>query len=79
MKVTISNANFPRDEEDRVYHMGIKTGDITNRILTVGDPVRARKIAVFLDEGVFFERESQRGFLTITGRYKGVPISIVSM
>lgn len=84
MKVNISDANFPRDEENRVYHLAIKTGEIANRILTVGDYERARKIAQCLDSEIdaghpIFEKQSQRGFLTITGRYKGVPVSIVSM
>lgn len=84
MKVTISDANFPRDEEERVYHLALKKGEIANRILTVGDPERARKIATFLDSEsdtghAIFEKQSQRGFLTITGRYQGVPVSIVSM
>jgi uridine phosphorylase len=84
MKETISNANFPRDEEGRVYHIGVKLGDIANRILTVGDHVRARKIAAYLDTEEetghpIFENSSQRGFLTITGRYKGVPVSIMAM
>ncbi|KAK4517665.1 uncharacterized protein ATC70_001005 [Mucor velutinosus] len=84
MKEHISNANFPRDEEDRVYHIGVKLGDVANRVLTVGDHVRARKIAKLLDSEEetghpIFERTSQRGFLTITGRYKGVPVSIMAM
>lgn len=84
MKETIFNANFPRDEDNRVYHLGVKLGDVANRILTVGDHVRARKIAAYLDTEEecghpTFERLSQRGFLTITGRYKGVPVSIMAM
>lgn len=84
MREHISNANFPRDEEDRVYHIGVKLGDVANRVLTVGDHVRARKIAKLLDSEEetghpVFERTSQRGFLTITGRYKGVPVSIMAM
>ncbi|KAI8970420.1 nucleoside phosphorylase domain-containing protein [Mycotypha africana] len=80
----IFNANFPRDEEDRVYHLGIKQGNVANRILTVGDHVRARKIAALLDPEEetghpIFEHLSQRGFLTITGRYKGVPVSIMAI
>jgi uridine phosphorylase len=84
MKDTISNANFPKDADDRVYHISVKLGDVANRILTVGDHVRARKIAKHLDSEEecghpIFEKTSQRGFLTITGRYKGVPISIMAM
>lgn len=84
MKETIVGANFPRDAEGRVYHIGVKQGDVANRILTVGDHVRAKRIAQLLDSEEeaghpVFEKLSQRGFLTITGRYKGVPVSIIAM
>lgn len=84
MKEVIVGADFPRDAEGKVYHMSIKQGEIANRILTVGDHVRARRIAKYLDSEEesghpVFEKSSQRGFLTITGRYKGIPVSIVAM
>ncbi|KAI7903983.1 nucleoside phosphorylase domain-containing protein [Cokeromyces recurvatus] len=84
MKESISNANFPRDEEDRVYHISVKVGEVANRVITVGDHVRARRIAKLLDSEEecghpIFEKQSQRGFLTITGRYKGVPVTIMAI
>lgn len=84
MKETLKNANFPRDAEGRVYHIGVKQGQVANRILTVGDHVRARAIAQCLDSEAeaghpVFVNVSQRNFLTITGRYKGVPVSIMAM
>lgn len=84
MKETLTNANFPRDPEGRVYHINVKHGQVANRILTVGDHVRAKAIAKWLDSEAeaghpTFVHISQRGFLTITGRYKGVPVSIMAM
>ncbi|KAH8918856.1 purine and uridine phosphorylase [Atractiella rhizophila] len=77
MKHQIADANFPRDGEGRVYHLSLKTGELANRILIVGDLVRARRISVHLDKDPKpIEVLSQRGFLTFTGKYKGVPISI---
>ncbi|KAI8344573.1 nucleoside phosphorylase domain-containing protein [Chlamydoabsidia padenii] len=78
MKETLTNANFPRDAEGHVYHINVKRGQVANRILTVGDHHRAHAIAKHLDH-IDFERSSQRGFLTITGRYKGVPVSIMAI
>ncbi|CAO3631083.1 unnamed protein product [Cunninghamella echinulata] len=78
MKETINNANFPRDSEGHVYHIHVKRGQVANCILTVGDHVRARAIAALLDK-IDFEHSSQRGFLTITGRYKGIPVSIMAI
>ncbi|KAG1139424.1 hypothetical protein G6F37_009616 [Rhizopus arrhizus] len=84
MKEVIVGANFPRDSEGKVYHMSVRLGEVANRILTVGDHVRARRIAKYLDSEEesghpLFEQSSQRGFLTITGRYKGVPVSIIAI
>ncbi|KAG0054743.1 hypothetical protein BGZ83_010526 [Gryganskiella cystojenkinii] len=86
----MTNANFPMDAEGRTYHVGVKRGELANRVITVGDPVRAMILARSLD-GVdpatpaktvpsnLFSLASHRGFLTITGRYKGVPVSIVAI
>ena len=84
MKETLKNANFPQDAEGRVYHINVKYGEVANRILTVGDHVRARAISKWLDSEEeaghpLFIHTSQRGFLTITGRYKGVPVTILAM
>ena len=54
----------------RTYHVQI----------TVGSPSRAERIATFLDASPRpFRLATERGFLTITGRYGGVPVSIVSI
>ena len=101
--------DFPRTEDGRVYHLGLRTGDIANRIvcvslecctsthnlvashpllrsihfswqITVGSQSRAEAISNLLDSpGAVLRLSSERGFLTITGRYKDVPISIVSI
>jgi len=108
MKDIITDANFPTTTDGRVYHLGLCSGEVANRIITVGDPARARAIAKYLDnheapklngvvcgnerttlapttseanttESGLFVLHSERGFLTITGTYKGVPVSIISI
>ncbi|OCH88826.1 purine and uridine phosphorylase [Obba rivulosa] len=80
MKDVILNANFPRTIDHRVYHLGLRAGEVANRIVTVGSPSRAHGIAAYLDPVPrCFVLTSERGFTTITGRYKGVPVSIVSI
>lgn len=99
--------DFPRTSEGRVYHLGLKYGEIANRIvstsafvlcarlhlplfspyttfqLTVGDPARALGLSKFFDplphSDNILRVESERGFLTFTGTYKGVRLSIVSI
>ncbi|KAH9846174.1 purine and uridine phosphorylase [Lenzites betulinus] len=80
MKNRIVDANFPRTLDQRVYHLGLRAGEVANRILTLGAPSRAHGIASCLDPTPTpFTLTSERGFTTITGRYKGVPVSIVSI
>ncbi|KAI0344336.1 purine and uridine phosphorylase, partial [Trametopsis cervina] len=80
MKDAMTDANFPRTADQRVYHLGVRAGEVANRILTVGAPGRADRIASYLDASPKpFRLTTERGFTTITGRYKGVPISIISI
>ncbi|KAG6853837.1 hypothetical protein C0991_000951 [Blastosporella zonata] len=80
MKDALTDANFPRTADQRVYHLGLRAGEVANRIVTVGSPSRARAIAAFLDKDLEpFVLSSERGFLTITGRFNNIPISIVSI
>jgi len=83
-KKTIINhenfVDFPRTVDQRVYHLGLRPGEVANRLITVGTPSRAECVFKFLDlQPKPFVLSSERGFLTITGRYKGVPVSIVSI
>ncbi|GAA5831549.1 hypothetical protein JCM5353_000433 [Sporobolomyces roseus] len=76
----ISNANFPTDSQGRTYHVSTAPGQTANRILTVGDPARLHRVAKHLDEWPEpFQRVSQRGYTTVTGRYRGVPVSIIAI
>ncbi|KAG2427917.1 hypothetical protein HYH02_014519, partial [Chlamydomonas schloesseri] len=81
-KPTYTNANFPTDAEGRTYHLGTKEGEVAPRILSVGSVGRAQLLSTLLDPPVpgkpLFQRISSRGFLTITGRFQGEPVSIVS-
>ncbi|CAG8482436.1 18783_t:CDS:2 [Racocetra fulgida] len=74
MKHQMRNANFPKTDDGRVYHIGLKRGEV------VEDPDSARKMAELLDRTPKpFIFESNKGFITITGRYKKVSVSIVSI
>ncbi|KAJ7595323.1 nucleoside phosphorylase domain-containing protein [Mycena floridula] len=80
MKDTLTDANFPRTADHRVYHLGLRPGEVANRIVTVGSPSRAKAIATHLDQTPEpFQLLSERGFNTITGRYQGVPVTIISI
>ena len=42
------DANFPLDGEGRTFHLGSRKGEISNRILSVGDASRAQLLSQFL-------------------------------
>ncbi len=51
-------------------------GDVAEYVFLPGDPGRAEKIASFFDEAK--KVSEYRGFVTYTGKYGGVPISVTS-
>jgi len=58
------------------YHIALREGDIAPYVLLPGDPGRVAKIASFMDEARFVAQN--REYLTYTGKYKGVPVSVTS-
>lgn len=56
-------------------HIGAKAGQIAERVLMPGDPLRAKWIAeTFLADAECYS--TVRGMLGFTGTYKGVPVSV---
>ena len=59
----------------KLYHLGIKKSDLAKNILIVGDPARAIRVSKEFDQ---IECEiSNREYITITGSYKGIPVSVI--
>jgi uridine phosphorylase len=74
----LQDANFPRDPEGRVYHLGVKRGEVANRILSVGDASRAKMLSLMLDNPTNLLIISNRGFTVYTGTFQKVPITIIA-
>ncbi len=56
-------------------HIGAAPGEVAERVLLPGDPMRARWIAeTFLEDAVCYS--AVRGMLGFTGRWQGVPVSV---
>ncbi len=70
------SSEIVRDETGRQYHIGLKPGDISDKIIIVGDPARAEKIADF------FERvrvsQKNREYVSFTGAYKGFELTALA-
>lgn len=56
-------------------HLGAKQGEIAERVLLPGDPLRAKFVAEHFLEEVYCYNEV-RGMYGYTGLYKGVPVSV---
>lgn len=59
-----------------MYHIGLSRGDVAPFILLCGDPARVKKVSAFFDEAG--EPKTYREYVTVTGRYKGIPISVMA-
>ena len=46
---------------------------VANRVLSVGDAGRGKRIAAFFDDGKAFVHSSSRGFVVYTGHFNKVP------
>ncbi len=64
------------NEDQSVYHLGLKPQDISEKIILVGDPERVKKISKKFKK-IHFEKEN-REFHTITGTYKNQKITVLS-
>lgn len=64
------------DNHELAHHLKIKKGDVSPYVLLPGDPKRCSYIAQYLENPVLVA--DYREYVTITGTYKGIPISICS-
>lgn len=64
------------DKNGKIYHLGIGPGDLSEKIILVGDQNRVDLVGEFFDEIHF--KVQNREFCSITGVYKGQKISCVS-
>lgn len=55
---------------------GVRVSDLASYALVVGDPGRARAVSIMLDD--VREVGSNREYLTFTGSYRGVPVTVAS-
>jgi uridine phosphorylase len=67
---------LPKNPQGRFYHLDCGPGDLAPYILTCGDPGRAAKIARHFDR-VEVKRKN-REFVTYTGTYKKIPVSVMA-
>lgn len=64
------------DETGRQYHINLAPGELAEYVILVGDPERAVKASELLDDIRISQKN--REFVTFTGKYKGMEVSIMS-
>ena len=70
------DAGLLTNAEGRYYHLDCGPGDLAPYILTCGHPERARRIARHFDQVTV--RRRHREFLTLTGTYQSIPVSVLA-
>ncbi len=72
----ILNTDLILNKDGSVYHLSLKPGQISDTIITVGDPGRVHNVSQHFDD-VEFEM-NKREFITHVGQYKGKRITVIS-
>ncbi len=70
------SAQIVKTAEGVQYHVGVGPGDVAPRILLVGDPARAEKVAKRFDS--VRVRRANREYVTFTGEHRGAPITVTA-
>ena len=72
----LRSSEIVQDGTGRQYHIGLRPDDISDKIIIVGDPDRARRVAD-LFESVRVSRQN-REYVTFTGTYKGFELTVMA-
>jgi len=62
--------------DGKIYHLGLRPDQLARNIFVVGDPARADKVAAHFDSLEY--RANNREFVTITGVYHGMPVTVIA-
>ncbi len=58
------------------FHILARRGDVAERVIAVGDPGRVRILSEMLEDVRIVNEH--RGLLTVTGSYRGVPVTVAT-
>lgn len=73
---TFHSAEVVKTEEGRQYHIGLTSQEVAPNILLCGDPARAERVSQLFDS--VSHRVANREYLTFTGKYQGLPLSVMA-
>ena len=64
------------NDDGSAFHIHLKPEELADKVILVGDPGRVDMVSEFLEEKEF--RHASREFVSITGKYKGSRITVLS-
>ncbi len=62
--------------DGKIYHLGLKPHQLPPNIFVVGDPARVDKVAIHF--GSIKHHANNREYVTVTGSFQGMPVSVIS-
>jgi uridine phosphorylase len=62
--------------DGKTFHLGLSPEQLARNLFVVGDPERADKVAAYFD--AIEHRVNKREFITRTGTYRGMPVSVIA-
>jgi len=74
--MTIPESELIINEDGSVYHLKLKPGEVSEHIITVGDPDRVDQITQHFDK-ILMTRQN-REFKTVTGELNGQLLSVIA-
>ncbi|WP_422351633.1 nucleoside phosphorylase [Flagellimonas sp.] len=74
--MTLGHSELILNPDGSIYHLNLRPEDISNTIITVGDPDRVRSVSRHF-ETIEVEK-GKREFLTHTGTFRGKRITVIS-
>lgn len=82
MSNPVKDSEFVVDTEisplRKVYHLALSQKQLASNVMLVGNPERALRVKGFFDiGGVPPEEIRNREFISVTGKYKGMPITVI--
>ena len=72
----IAESELIINEDGSVFHLHLRPEELAENVILVGDPGRVDMVGEYLEEKEF--RHQSREFVSITGKYKGVRITVLS-
>ena len=74
--MSIPESELIINDDGSAFHIHLKPEELADKVILVGDPGRVDMVGEFLEEKEF--RHASREFVSITGKYKGSRITVLS-